>query len=182
MAEDRKNSSFMIAEKPVTRNQQPETSNMTRNLDKYLHKQMDKEAGLEHTFHRTKIVATVGPACDTYEKLLELVKAGVNVFRLNFSHGAHEDKARIIEHIRRINEQEPYNIAILGDLQGPKLRVGEIEGGSMLVAPGDILTFTNEKVIGNKERIYVSYPNLHADVKIGNIIMVDDGKLEVRIT
>ena len=79
---------------------------------------------MQHTFHRTKIVATVGPACDTYEKLLELVKAGVNVFRLNFSHGAHEDKAKIIEHIRKINKTEPYNIAILGDLQGPKLTGG----------------------------------------------------------
>ena len=85
---------------------------------------------LQHTNHRTKIVATVGPACDTYEKLLELVKAGVNVFRLNFSHGTHEDKAKIIEHIRKINETEPYNIAIIGDLQGPKLRVGEIENGA----------------------------------------------------
>ena len=154
---------------------------MSKHVSKYLHQQMDKQAGLEHTFHRTKIVATVGPACDTYDKLLELVKAGVNVFRLNFSHGAHEDKLKIIEHIRNINKSEPYNIAILGDLQGPKLRVGEIEGGSMLVAPGDTLTFTNEKLVGNKERIYVSYPNLHADVKIGNIIMIDDGKLEVKV-
>ena len=154
---------------------------MSKNLTKYLHQTMDKKAGLEHTFHRTKIVATVGPACDTYEKLLDLVKAGVNVFRLNFSHGAHEDKARIIEHIRKINTTEPYNIAILGDLQGPKLRVGEIENGSMDVKAGDILTFTNEKLIGNKERIYVSYPNLHSDVKIGNTIMIDDGKLEVKV-
>jgi pyruvate kinase len=142
---------------------------------------MDKKAGLEHTFHRTKIVATVGPACDTYDKLLSLVKAGVNVFRLNFSHGSHEDKAKIIEHIRKINSTEPFNIAILGDLQGPKLRVGEIEGGSMLVEEGEVLTFTNTKLVGNKERIYVSYPNLHEDVKIGNIIMIDDGKLEVRV-
>src|SRR5215471_18974307 len=104
---------------------------MTRNLEKYLYKQMDKEAGIEHTFHRTKIVATVGPACDTYEKLLELVKAGVNIFRLNFSHGAHEDKARIISYIRDINLKEPYNISILGDLQGPKLRVGDIENGAL---------------------------------------------------
>ena len=142
---------------------------------------MDKKAGLEHTFHRTKIVATVGPACDTYEKLLELVKAGVNVFRLNFSHGSHEDKLRIIGHIRKINETEPFNIAILGDLQGPKLRVGEIEGGAIQVAAGDVLTFTNEKLIGNLDRIYVSYPNLHADVKIGNMILIDDGKLEVKV-
>src|SRR6516164_2248637 len=154
---------------------------MSKHLSKYLHGQMDKKAGLEHTFHRTKIVATVGPACDTYEKLLELVRAGVNVFRLNFSHGAHEDKARIIDHIRKINSTEPFNIAILGDLQGPKLRVGEIEGGAIEVAAGDILTFTNEKLVGTKERIYVSYPNLHADVKIGNIILIDDGKLEVKV-
>ena len=154
---------------------------MSKNIDKYIYGQMDKKAGLEHTFHRTKIVATVGPACDTYDKLLSLVKAGVNVFRLNFSHGSHEDKTKIIEHIRKINSTEPFNIAILGDLQGPKLRVGEIEGGSMLVEEGEILTFTNTKLVGNKERIYVSYPNLHDDVKIGNIIMIDDGKLEVKV-
>jgi pyruvate kinase len=141
---------------------------------------MDKEAGLQHTFHKTKIVATVGPACDTYEKLLDLVKAGVNVFRLNFSHGAHEDKKKIIEHIRNINLTEPYNISILGDLQGPKLRVGDIKDGSLTIAPGDILTFTSrEKVVGTKEKIYVSYPNLHHDVEVGNKILIDDGKLEV---
>ncbi len=142
---------------------------------------MDKEAGVAHVNHRTKIVATVGPACDTYEKLLELVKAGVNVFRLNFSHGSHEDKLTIIEHIRNINKTEPYNIAILGDLQGPKLRVGEIENNALEVKVGDILTFTNEKCIGTLEKIYVSYPNLAGDVVLGNIIMIDDGKLEVKV-
>ncbi len=130
---------------------------------------------------RTKIVATVGPACDTYEKLLELVKAGVNVFRLNFSHGSHEDKAAIIEHIRNINKNEACHIAILGDLQGPKLRVGEMTDGGIDVKEGDILTFTNEKLVGTKERIYVSYPNLHKDVKPGNLILIDDGKLEVKV-
>lgn len=154
---------------------------MSKNVAKYLHTDMDKEAGIKHMNHRTKIVATVGPACDTYEKLLELVKAGVNVFRLNFSHGSHEDKAKIIEHIRKINSTEPYNIAILGDLQGPKLRVGEMEGGGIDVAEGDILTFTNDKLVGTKEKIYVSYPNLHKDVKPGNIILIDDGKLEVKV-
>jgi pyruvate kinase len=152
---------------------------MSKNISKYLHKQMDRQAGLDHIDHKTKIVATVGPACDTYEKLLDLVKAGVNVFRLNFSHGAHEDKLQIIEHIRKINTSEPYNIAILGDLQGPKLRVGEIENNALPIVPGDILTFTNEKCVGTLERIYVSYPNLAGDVKVGNMILIDDGKLEV---
>src|SRR5436190_19795909 len=154
---------------------------MSKKAAKYFQKSMNKEAGVQHTNHRTKIVATVGPACDTYDKLLELVKAGVNVFRLNFSHGSHEDKKQIIEHIRNINSTEPYNIAILGDLQGPKLRVGEIENNALPVVPGDILTFTNEKLVGTMDRIYVSYPNLHTDVKIGNKIMIDDGKLEVKV-
>lgn len=155
---------------------------MTRNIKKYLHETMDKEAGIDHISHRTKIVATVGPACDSYDQLLALVRAGVNVFRLNFSHGSHEDKAKIIDHIRKINSTEPYNISILGDLQGPKLRVGEIENNALEVFPGDVLTFTNVKVVGNLERIYVSYPNLHQDVKVGNKIMIDDGKMEVVVS
>ena len=155
---------------------------MAKNIEKYLHKDFDKEAGRQHSYKRTKIVATVGPACDSYEQLLELVKAGVNVFRLNFSHGSHEDKGRIIEYIRQINKTEPYNIAILADLQGPKLRVGEIENGSLDLREGDILTFTNERVVGNLEKIFVSYPDLHADVQIGEKILIDDGKLEVVVT
>jgi pyruvate kinase len=154
---------------------------MSKNIAKYLHKEMDRDAGIKHTVHRTKIVATVGPACDSYEQLLALVKAGVNVFRLNFSHGTHEDKQQIIDHIRKINSTEPFNISILGDLQGPKLRVGEIENNALLVKEGDILTFTNTKCVGNLEKIYVSYPNLAGDVKIGNMIMIDDGKIEVQV-
>lgn len=154
---------------------------MSKNIEKYLHKEFDKEAGRQHVYKRTKIVATVGPACDSYEQLLELVKAGVNVFRLNFSHGNYGDKARIIEYARQINKTEPYNIAILADLQGPKLRVGELEGDSLEIKEGDILTFTNEKIIGNRHRIYVSYPDLHADVRVGEKILIDDGKLEVAV-
>src|SRR5690242_7008000 len=93
-----------------------------KDLSKYLVKGMNHEASRQHSTHKTKIVATVGPACDSYEMLLALVQAGVNVFRLNFSHGTHENKLDIINHIRKINETEPYNVSILGDLQGPKLR------------------------------------------------------------
>lgn len=134
---------------------------------------------VDTSFNRTKIVATVGPACNTFDKLLELVQAGVNVFRLNFSHGAHEEKKQIIEYIREINKKEKTNVAILGDLQGPKLRVGEMKDGGMHISPGDILTFTNTRCLGTIERIYLSYPNFHKDVKVGNKIMIDDGKLEV---
>ena len=142
---------------------------------------MDREAGIAHSQKRTKIVATVGPACDTYEGLLALVKAGVNVFRLNFSHGSHEDKKTIIDHIRKIVKTEPYNIAILGDLQGPKLRVGEIEGGKIELVPGNDIIFTTEKVIGTKEKVYVSYPSLCEDVKVNERIFLDDGKMEVKV-
>lgn len=154
---------------------------MSKNLTQYLHKQMDKQAGIQHSQKRTKIVATVGPACDTYDKLLALVKAGVNVFRLNFSHGAYADKLKIIEFIREINQKEPYNIAILGDLQGPKLRVGELEGGKLELNDGSQFIFTTEKMVGTTEKIYVSYPNLAKDVKPGERIFLDDGKMEVKV-
>ena len=131
--------------------------------------------------HKTKIVATVGPACDTYDQLKNLVIAGVNVFRLNFSHGSHEDKKKIIDNIRGINKELNCTVAILGDLQGPKLRVGEIENNRLDVKVGDVLTLTNEKCIGTIEKIYVSYPNLAGDVLVGNTIMIDDGKIEVKV-
>lgn len=155
---------------------------MSKNLKKYLHQEMDKKAGLDHSVKKTKIVATIGPACDNYDAMMELVRAGVNVFRLNFSHGTQENKAHIIEIIRKINSTMPFNIAILADLQGPKLRIGEIENNALQITPGEKLLFTNEKCIGTRDHIYVSYPNLHLDVVPGNLILIDDGKLEVKVT
>jgi pyruvate kinase len=154
---------------------------MSKHISKYLHQQMDKEAGISHSQKRTKIVATVGPACDTLEKLLELAKAGVNVFRLNFSHGAYENKKEIIDHIRAINKTQPFNIAILGDLQGPKLRVGDLENGQVELVEGDDIIFSTEKQVGTKEKVYVSYPNLTTDVKVDERIFLDDGKMEVKV-
>ena len=97
--------------------------------------------------HKTKIIATVGPACNTFEKLLALVQEGVNVFRLNFSHGSHEQHKEVIDHIKKINEGFPFNIAILADLQGPKLRVGEIENNALPLKVGDSFYLTNEKCV-----------------------------------
>lgn len=129
--------------------------------------------------HKTKIIATVGPACNTYDKLLALVTEGVNVFRLNFSHGTHEGHAEVIRYIKQINADLPFNIAILADLQGPKLRVGEIEGGVMELEAGDEFYFTNEPCIGTRDCVYISYPDLYKDVRLGEKILIDDGKVEV---
>lgn len=125
----------------------------------------------------TKIVATVGPACNTYENLLELVRAGVDVFRLNFSHGTHEDHGKVINHILRIKEETKVHVSILADLQGPKLRVGKMEGEGLPVEEGQIITFTNTECVGNAERIYMSYPQFARDVTVGEKVLVDDGTL-----
>ena len=154
---------------------------MSKHISKYLHQQMDKETGIFHSQKRTKIVATVGPACDNLEKLLELAKAGVNVFRLNFSHGSYENKKEIIDYIRTINKSQPFNIAILGDLQGPKLRVGDLENGQIELVEGEDIIFTTEKMTGTKSKVYVSYPNLTTDAKVGERIFLDDGKMEVKV-
>ncbi len=131
--------------------------------------------------HKTKVIATVGPACNTYDKLLALVNAGVNVFRLNFSHGTHEQHKSVMEHIKAINKTFPFNVAIIADLQGPKLRVGEIANNNLELKKGDVFYFTNEKCVGTMENVYISYPNFHNDVKVGEKILLDDGKIEVLV-
>lgn len=125
----------------------------------------------------TKIVATVGPACNSYDGLLALVKVGVDVFRLNFSHGTHEDHLKVIQHIQTINEQFNTHIGILADLQGPKLRVGKIQDNALHLQTGDIITLVNEEVMGTREKIYMSYEKFAEDCDPGERIMMDDGKL-----
>jgi pyruvate kinase len=123
-------------------------------------------------------VATVGPACNTYEKLLGLVKAGVDVFRLNFSHGNHEDHEKVIQHIQRINEEHKLHIGTLADLQGPKLRVGIIKDNALPLKKGDIINIVNdENALGTMESIYMSYDGFAEDCEVGERIMMDDGKL-----
>lgn len=130
---------------------------------------------------KTKIVATVGPACNSYESLLELVKQGVNVFRLNFSHGTHDEHQKVIDHIIEINKNLNFPVGILADLQGPKIRIGKIENDTMVIAPGDVLTFVSEECIGNKDKIYMSYPKFAEEVKAGDRILLDDGKVVLRV-
>ncbi len=126
---------------------------------------------------KTKIVATLGPATSKKEVLREMIEAGVDVFRINFSHADYKDVSERIKMIRELNEEMGSNTAILGDLQGPKLRVG-VMAGEVVVAPGDEITFVTGKPFeGNAERVYMNYSTFPQDVNPGERILLDDGKL-----
>ena len=133
------------------------------------------------TKRKTKIIATIGPASNSYEKLLELYNSGVNVFRLNFSHGRQDDHEQVIKHIVRLNEFQNANISILADLQGPKLRTGLMQNNAIELVEGESIKVTNEDVIGTKQLISVTYQQLSKDLKIGESILIDDGKLELQV-
>jgi len=125
---------------------------------------------------KTKIVATLGPATSSKEVLYKLAKEGVNVFRINFSHADYDDVKIRIQQIREINKESEFNIAILGDLQGPKLRVGVMEE-DVILEDGDTFKFTTEQCVGTKEKAFMTYQRFPKDVKVGEHILVDDGKL-----
>jgi len=125
---------------------------------------------------RTKIVATLGPACNTKEIIENMMESGVNVFRVNFSHADYEDVTAKIKIIREINELRDFHVAILADLQGPKLRVG-VMGEKVKLKEGDTFTFTTDKCEGTSEKAFMTYQNFPKDVKVGEHILVDDGKL-----
>jgi pyruvate kinase len=129
------------------------------------------------TQKKTKIVATLGPACSSKEVIKKMIDAGVNVFRINFSHADYTDVKERIDIIRELNDEYGYTTAILADLQGPKLRVGVMKE-DVVVNPGDIITFqTAEDVPGTKERVYMNYLSFPQDVNPGERILLDDGKL-----
>ncbi len=132
-------------------------------------------------FNRTKVIATLGPASSSEEILTQMISAGVDICRLNFSHGNHDVLINTIKTIRTINEKHNLHVCILCDLQGPKLRIGEMENGSAEWERGDEVVFTTEKCIGTKNRVYMTYPQFPADVKVDDKILVDDGKLELRV-
>ena len=126
---------------------------------------------------KTKIVATLGPATAKKETLLKMMKAGVDVFRINFSHADYEDVKERVQMIRELSDKHSFNTSILADLQGPKLRVGRMKE-EVVVQPGDKIVFsTQEEFEGTKERVYMNYKQFPKDVKKGERILLDDGKL-----
>ncbi|MEP1984463.1 MAG: pyruvate kinase, partial [Maribacter dokdonensis] len=129
------------------------------------------------TVKKTKIVATLGPATSKKEVLRSMIDAGVDVFRINFSHADYEDVKERVNMIRELNAEMETNTSILADLQGPKLRVG-VMAGDVVVSPGDEITFvTGEPFEGSAERVYMNYKEFPRDVKAGERILLDDGKL-----
>lgn len=130
---------------------------------------------------KTKIIATLGPASSNKETMTQLVQAGVDIFRINFSHADYDVVRKNVETIREINQELGTSVGILGDLQGPKLRVGVVKEGSYL-NPGDILTFTNEKIEGDSKQVYMTYQKFPQDVEVGERILIDDGKLVLEVT
>jgi pyruvate kinase len=129
------------------------------------------------TSKKTKIVATLGPACSTREVLKEMIDAGVNVFRINFSHADYDDVKQKIDMIRSLNDEFGYTTGILADLQGPKLRVG-VMSEDVIVTHGDLITFTTaEDIPGTAQKVYMNYKEFPADVNPGERILLDDGKL-----
>lgn len=130
---------------------------------------------------KTKIVATLGPACSDKEVLRQMFVAGLNVCRLNFSHGSHEDHAAAIKTIRELNEETGLNVAILADLQGPKIRTNEMENNGVELINGSIVTIGTEKILGTAEKFSINYAKLPQDVQAGERILLDDGKLALEV-
>ncbi len=126
---------------------------------------------------RTKIVATLGPASNSFETIKTMITQGLDVCRINFSHGGHDIHRRTIEYIRQAREELGTHTAILADLQGPKLRIGDVEGGEIELVEDHEIRFTTHETVGNLERLYITYPEFPKDVKVGERILLDDGKI-----
>src|SRR4051812_12159409 len=130
---------------------------------------------------RTKIVATIGPATRSVETMIELIEAGVDVFRFNFSHGTRDDHAENVTMAREASRRTGKEVGILGDLPGPKIRIGDVEGGMVGLRPGSEITLTTESIIGTEDRIPVSFDGLPAAVTPGGEVYMADGRIRLRV-
>lgn len=131
--------------------------------------------------NRTKIIATIGPASSSKSVIRSLIRSGANVLRLNFSHGTHEDHLNRIRMIRSLSKEFDEPIGILMDLQGPKIRIGDVTDGAVQLKVGQKLTITIQEIMGSSQKISTSYQHLPKDVKKGDVILIDDGNIELRV-
>lgn len=131
---------------------------------------------------RAKIVCTLGPASSSKERVAALVAAGLDVARLNMSHGTHDDHLKAYQAARAAGDEAGRSVGVLVDLQGPKIRLGAFASGPVILAAGDEFTITGEDVPGNSAEVATTYPGLAADVRIGDQILVDDGRVVLEVT
>ncbi len=131
---------------------------------------------------RAKIVATLGPACREYADVVSLIRAGLDVARLNLSHGDHADHATVYAHVRRASDEVGRGVGVLIDLQGPKIRLGTFAEGSVLLVEGAGFTITTEDIVGSAEIVSTTYTGLAGDVAPGDRILIDDGRITLQVT
>lgn len=136
---------------------------------------------MKKRFTRTKVVATVGPASSSPEVLKQLILAGVDTFRLNFSHGSHESHQEVITHIRRLNTQLNTHVGILADLQGPKIRIGDVENGSITLLPDKEIDITTKTSLCTTHSLFVNYAPFAKEVKSGDLVLLDDGHFVLKV-
>lgn len=130
---------------------------------------------------KTKVVATIGPATSSEKMLTKLVKSGMNVMRLNFSHGDFEEHAEKVENLKKVQKKLKTRVAVLQDLAGPKIRTGEFETERITLKKGATVTLTTKKIVGNAERFFVNYKNLPKELKKGSIVLLDDGRRKLEV-
>src|SRR5690349_13248807 len=130
---------------------------------------------------RAKIVCTMGPATASPERMLGLVEAGMDVARLNFSHGSHEDHQKVYDLVRTTAEQAGRPVAVLADLQGPKIRLGRFAAGPHEWRTGDVVTITSDDILGTPDSVSCTYTKLPQEVKVGDRLLIDDGKVAVEV-
>lgn len=134
------------------------------------------------SFNKTKIVATIGPASSSKAMLKTMIESGMNIARLNFSHGKYEDHSKVIKNIRELNEELGTHVGMLADLQGPKIRLGEVKDGGVEIRSGHQITITTKKCEGTAKKVYLTYPEFPKDVAEGDTILINDGKLVLQVT
>ena len=139
---------------------------------------------MKANLRKTKIVGTIGPASESEEMLTKLFETGLNVARINFSHGGYEENKEKIENVKKVREKLNKPLALLLDTKGPEIRTGMLETGNekVLVEQGQTFTFINDEIVGNNTKVSISYKELYKEVKVGSKLLVDDGALEFEVT
>ena len=128
---------------------------------------------------KTKIICTIGPACESEEKLRELMLAGMNVARFNFSHGTHEEHKQKFDRVIKVSNELGLQVATMLDTKGPEIRLRDIEGGKTELITGQKFILTTEEILGNNEKVSITYKNLKNDISVGTTILIDDGLIEM---